>query len=105
MATALSFLTDKLSPDLLAITLPTSLKLIKLTTATDSEARYEGLQGLMAAGVLNVWIYTSGGDRAMGMGEIVIPFLGELVEVMGIYSVRYLQVSLSTPYHRDPPPR
>ena len=74
---------------------PTTLALIRVSTAPGSEQRFNQLCGLLGDGIIgSVWLYASENEEAVLASVEVLP---TVVRELGIGSARYLKVCPAGP--------
>lgn len=88
----MTFLHDPSTPDLIRETVPTAVKLIKMTSDPDSEESFDRLSDLVGEGIIGgIWVYSRYDEGAVI--EASMDVLPEVVHALGIGSARYLNVS------------
>jgi len=85
----MTFLHDRSTPGLIRETVPAIVRLINMTTALDSEERFDRLCHLVGEGIIGgIWVY-SRFDESSTI-EASMDVLPEVVHALGIGTARYL---------------
>lgn len=92
----MTHLHSPLSPEILRRSIPLLVKVIDLTTPVDSKLRFDQLCTLLGDGIIGgVWIYASTELDTLEASMIVLP---DVLQALGIGSIRYLKVGLPAYY-------
>ncbi|OBZ71884.1 hypothetical protein A0H81_08168 [Grifola frondosa] len=89
LKTSMTFLQNPETPSLIRAAVSTSISLIHKTTTRESAARFDQLCSILGDGIIgSIWVYATRNPDALEASLDVLP---EIVDALGIGTVRYLK--------------